>query len=235
MSNRARGTQRNSAVVAAVLTAALMLLSACGSDSSGGDPDEALATARAELEAAAGAHLTVICEDLPDGVSGLLGAEGILTDAPAFEGSVKLRYGGLTADIPMVSVDGTVYAQLPFTTELARIDPAEYDAPDPAQLMTGDASISRWLATATAVTQGDSVRDGRDVLTTYSGSLSGDVVADVIPKADDEASFRVTFTVDDDGKLREAEVTGAFYEGEDEVTYVVEFDDYGTQEPIRAP
>jgi lipoprotein LprG len=198
-----------------------------------GDPEEVLASARAELDATEGAHVTVACDDLPEGVSGLLGADGTVTDAPAFDGTVQLRYGGLTGDIPVISVGGTVYAKLPFTTDFAPIDPAEYGAPDPALLVTP--GISQWLATAADVTEGDSVRDGHEVLTPYSGSLSGEVVAAVIPGADDEATFDVTFTITEDGLLHEAEVSGPFYEGEDEVTYVVGIDDYGTQPAVRAP
>jgi len=216
-----------------LLAAVLVALPACGADGPEGDPEEVLASARAQLDATAGAHVTVTSDDLPEGVSGLLGADGIVTDAPAFDGTVQLRYGGLTGDIPVISVDGTVYAKLPFTTGFAPIDPAEYGAPDPALLVTP--GISQWLATATEVAEHDSVRDGHEVLTPYSGSLSGDVVAAVIPGADDEATFDVTFTITEDGLLHEAEVSGPFYEGEDEVTYVVGLDDYGTQQTVRAP
>ena len=34
--------------------------------------------------------------------------------------------------MPVVAVDGKVYAQLPLTTGYQDIDPAEYGAPDPA-------------------------------------------------------------------------------------------------------
>lgn len=218
-----------------VVAAALVALSGCGDDGPAGDPDEVLASAREELDATSGVHVTVESDGLPAGVSGLTGAEGVATSAPAFDGSVRLQYGGITADIPVISVDGVVYAKLPFTTDFTIIDPAEYGAPDPARLVVAGEGIGRWLATATDVEEGDQVRDGREVLTPYSGSLPGDVVADVIPGADDEETFDVTFTITEDGLLRQAEVSGPFYEDEDDVTYVVEVDDYGTEQTVRAP
>jgi len=225
---------RAAGLLAAVLVV-VAVLPACAADGPEGDPDEVLASARAELDETTGVHITVSSDGLPEEVSGLVGADGILTSAPAFDGSVKLRYGGITADIPVISVDGTVYAQLPFTAGFDEINPAEYGAPDPAQLLTASAGISRWLASATDVDEGDQVRDGHEVLTPYSGSLPGTVVADVIPGADDDATFDVTFTITEDGLLHEAEVSGPFYEDEQDVTYVVGLDDYGTQKTIQAP
>lgn len=224
-----------SARAAALLSAVLVVLPACGTDGPEGDPDEVLASAQEQLDETTGVHITVSSDGLPEEVSGLVGAEGTLTSDPAFDGTVKLRYSGITADIPVISVDGVVYAQLPFTTGYDRIDPAEYGAPDPAQLLTAGAGISQWLASAIDVDQGDPVRDGHEVLTPYSGSLPGTVVADVIPGADDGATFEVTFTITEDGLLHEAEVSGPFYEGEQDVSYLVGLEDYGTQQTIQAP
>ena len=41
----------------------------------------------------------------------------------------------LHADASVVAVDGVVYAKLPFTTKYTDIKPADYGAPDPADLM----------------------------------------------------------------------------------------------------
>jgi lipoprotein LprG len=220
---------------AGVVATMLAALLACGSDQPAGDPAEVLASARTALVKTSGVHITVTCDDLPDDVSGLVGADGTLTSAPAFDGTVQLRYGGITADLPVISVDGTVWARLPFTTDYAVIDPAEYDAPDPALLLAPSSGLPRWLAEASEVHGGDPVRDGHDVLTPYYGSLPGPVVAAVIPGADDGATFAVTFTITHDGLLHEAEVTGPFYQGEQDVTYVVGVDDYGTADAVTAP
>ena len=68
---------------------------------------------------------------------------------------------GLDVDVPVVSVDGTVYAKLPFTRSFAEVNPADYGAPDPAQLMDPDTGLSTWLTAATGIEEGERVRDGR--------------------------------------------------------------------------
>lgn len=229
------GTRSPALWGAGLLVGVLITTAACSTDEPAGDPDEVLGSARRSLEETSAVHVTISCDDLPDDVSGLVGADGLLTSAPAFDGTVQLRYGGITAEVPVISVDGTVYAQLPFTTDYEVIDPAEYDAPDPAELLRPGGGIARWLEAATDVEAGDPVRDGHDVLTPYSGDLPGSVVADVIPGADDEATFAVTFTITDDGLLHEAEVAGPFYAGEDDVTYVVGVDDYGARTVVSPP
>ena len=55
----------------------------------------------------------------------------------------------------------------------------------------------------------------------------------IIPGA--SGDFDATYTVTDEGELREAVLTGEFYAGEDTMTYTVGFDDYGTQKDITAP
>ena len=47
--------------------------------------------------------------------------------------------------------------------------------------------------------------------------------------------FDVAYTVTDDGELRQMVVTGAFYGGDDQVTYTVDFDQYGIEQEITAP
>ena len=45
----------------------------------------------------------------------------------------------------------------------------------------------------------------------------------------------MTYTVTDDGELREAVLTGVFYPDTEPMTYTVGFDDYGTEKEITAP
>jgi lipoprotein LprG len=122
-------------------------------------------------------------------------------------------------DAEVVAVDGDVYAQLPFTPGYAPIDPAEYGAPDPAELLAADTGVSQWLTSTEDLTDEGESRDGEDVLTSVSGSLPGDVVAGLIPSADEEADFAVEFRLTDADELRDATITGPFYPGGDDVTY----------------
>lgn len=135
----------------------------------------------------------------------------------------------------MRAVDGKVYAVLPFTKDYAEIDPAEYNAPDPARLLSPDDGISSWLIGATEVTKGDASRDGATVLTTYQGILPGEIVAKTIPSADTSADFEAAFSISDDGKLKLASLTGPFYKGEPDLTYNVSIDKYDVVKTVTAP
>jgi lipoprotein LprG len=222
--------------LAAAAGALLLTATACSDSGSGKPPDEALAAAKQALDDTSGVHLTLHTDDLPDGVTGVEDAEGVGTHAPAFDGTITVNLSGQAFQVPVVAVDDKVYVQLPLTSRWQDIDPAAYGAPDPAQLMNPDHGFSTLLAETTDATKGDSVRGGEDnkeVLTEYSGQVSGDVVSNIIPTA--SGDFDVTYQITDDGELREAELTGVFYEDSDPMTYTVTFEDYGTEKDISAP
>ena len=229
--------RRTAALAAAVLTA-LALTSCTDASSSAGDesPEDVLAAAKAKLDETSGVNLTLTTDDLPSDVTGVEKASGIGTHDPAFDGSITVVLSGQAFEVPVVSVDDKVYVQLPLTPGWQDIDPGDYGAPDPARLMSDDAGFSSLLPATTDVEKGDSVRGGSDnseVLTEYTGTVSGDVVKNVIPTA--SGDFDATYTVSDDGELREADLTGVFYKDSDSMTYTVTFDDYGTDKDITAP
>src|SRR5215213_6396868 len=215
---------------------AVLLLAGCSGDSeAGAPPEDVMAKARTQLDETSGVQLSLTTDELPDGTDGVLDATGVGTHDPAFEGEIKALISGISATVPVVALDGTVHAKLPFTTRYAVIDPAEYGAPDPAQLMATEGGISAWLTEATGVEEGEQTREGEDVLTSYTGTVPGQAVASVIPSADGTADFDATFEVDDAGRLVEAVVTGPFYGSAGDVTYTVSLSDYGTDEEITAP
>jgi lipoprotein LprG len=156
----------------------------------------------------------------------------------AFEGTFELSVNGLPADADVIAVDGKTYARnsllLPQWTP---IDPSDYGAPDPAKLMEPDGGFSGLLASAKEVEAGDSVRGGEDnkeILTEYTGTISSDAVAALIPDA--EGDFTFSYTISDDDELREAVLEGAFYGADNgDVTYTLTLDDYGTEKDITAP
>ncbi len=215
----------------------LLLATACSDDGGKGDgePRTVLNSAKYELDQTSGVHLVLSTPEMPKGVSGVTKAEGIATDQPAFEGSIDIVYSGFSGNIPVKAVDGTVFAILPFTQDYNEVDPADYNAPDPAGLINPDGGISSWLVEATGVKKGKAVRDGDEVLTSYSGKLPGSAVVSAIPSADDKAEFDAKFTIDEDGRLRKATVTGPFYEGKSPLTYDVTLTKYGSDKEITAP
>ena len=228
-------------VAPVVLGVALGALAGCNGDDKGGghaDAAKVLVAAKKTLDDTSGVTITLATKDLPSGVTGITSAQGTGVHPSAFEGSFKLSVNGLPADADVIAVEGKTYAKnsllLPDWTE---IDPADYGAPDPAKLMDPDGGFSGLLAAAKDVKAGDSVRGGKDnkeVLTEYTGTISSDAVAALIPAAEGDFSF--TYTITDDDQLREAVIKGAFY-GKDQgdVTYTLTLDDYGTEKEITAP
>ena len=209
----------------------------CSGDEGGpsGPPDEVLAAAREALDSTSGISLSLSTEAMPSGVDGVVEATGVATRAPAFDGELTVALNGLNVDVPVISVGGTVYARLPFTASFAEVDPADYGASDPARLMASDSGIASWLTEATGIESGDRVRQGDTVLSTYTGTLRGEVVDAAIPSADENADFPVTFGIGDDGRLRSVVISGPFYGSKGEVEYTVHLDDYDTTRDIEAP
>jgi lipoprotein LprG len=224
------------AVVLALVTV-LTLLTGCsgGEEKQGASPEDTLAAAKKNLDTTTGVRIGLSTAALPRGTTGLLAADGVGTHAPAFQGSIKVSASGVTADADVVAVGGKVYAKLPFTTRFAAIDPDEYGAPDPADLLATEGGLSSLLTAAGEIQTGDKVREGKVVLRSYTAKVPGTAVASVIPSADEQASFAAIFTVTDDDRLDKAVLSGPFYPKGDDVTYDITFRDYGTTKTIKAP
>ena len=199
-------------------------------------PEDVLAQAKQTLDDTSGVNLTLATTDLPDGVTGITKAAGVGTHAPAFDGSITVVLSGNTFQVPVVAVDKKVYAQLPLTPGWQDVDPTEYGAPDPARLMNPRAGFSSLLSATTDVEAGKSVRGGpnnTEILTPYTGTVPDTAVKNIIPGA--SGDFDATYTITDDGELREAELTGVFYESSPSMTYTIDFENYGTDKEIIAP
>jgi lipoprotein LprG len=217
--------------------AAALVLGGCtdSTQAGGQSPEEVLAEAKTVLDETSGVRLRLATEKLPPSVDGVLRAEGVGTHDPAFEGDLTVSIGGLPADVPVIAAQGKVMAELPFTTSYVEVDPAAYAAPDPAGLMDPDEGLSSLLTAAEDVEEGEQVRSGKDVLSSYSGSVPGEVVASIIPSAAAGTDFDATFTVDGEDRLREAVLSGPFYPEAKSVTYTITFDEYGTTADITLP
>jgi lipoprotein LprG len=218
-----------------------LLLAGCSGDetvSSGRTPEEVLELARTTLDETTGVSLTLASEDLPDGVSAVRSAEGVGVHPAAFDGTLTVVLSGTDFDVPVVAVDDEVHVQLPLAPGWQTVDPAAYGAPDPARLMSPDDGFSSLLTDTEDLEEGESVRGGEDnkeVLTEFTGVLTGDEVQRFIPSADADTTFDATYLVTADGELREADLTGVFYPGTDPMTYTLTFEDYGTEQDVTAP
>ncbi len=232
--------RRTLAVLLAGLVA--LVITACGGDDTKAaadeqTPEEVLGVAKSTLDETSGVQLSLTTDGLPDGVTGITSAVGTATQAPAFDGAIKVVLSGQEFEVPVVAVDGKVCARIPLTPGYSDVDPSEYGAPDPAALITPDRGFSSLLPVTTEVEKGESVRggdDNSDILTTYTGTIPGDAMKKVIPSSSGD-SFDASYLVSEDGELREAELTGVFYADSEDMTYTVTFDDYDTEKAITAP
>ena len=227
--------------VLVAVAAAALLLAGCGgggSDDAADEPTpaETMAQAKTLFDEAQSVHLELSTDSTPEaGSNGVLGASGDITSAPAFEGEVKVVLLGVTATVPVTSVDGKVYAKLPLSTGYDTIDPTEYGAPDPADFADPDTGLSALLTQLKGLEKGPERRSGEQILTTYTGTLPGKAVQTVIPSAGAEETYATEVGVDADGYAVTVEVTGVFFDSTQDVTYDLELSKYGQDVEITAP
>lgn len=210
------------ALIVAVLSVGF--LTACGPDTS--DTKAArdqllhrLTEARAKIDDAETINLTLSAKTLPDGLSGLLSAVGKGNHSPAFRGTVKVVTGGAAVSAEVFAADGEVWAKPSFSPIPLKIDPATLKAPDPASLFDKETGLSQILVETGGLKETGKSRDGKEVLTTISGTISGAVVRAILPSADTAASFNATYRLTKDNELRDASITGPFYPKVADVTY----------------
>jgi lipoprotein LprG len=243
MSHVAVGRRRRAGTGAAratlVVACAAVLVSGCTDDQPAADGEgaEVLASAKQQLDATPGFDFALSTDELPDGASGILNAEGTGMHQPqAFDGTLTVRFSGLNAEVPVISTGGRVFAKVPpLQTRWSEIEPADYDAPDPAALLDPDQGISAWLTEAEDVEAGDRVRDGGTVVTPYTARLPGRAVAAAIPTAVRSSTFDAEFRIDEDGRMVGGTFTGPFYPETGDVTYDLTISGYGTDREITAP
>ncbi len=238
-SSRTRTREFAGLLTSGLLIASLVACSGGDTATASGDqsPEEVLALAKSTLDETTGVRITLSADSLPDGVTGITKAEGVGTTSPlAFEGSITVLLMGNSVNVPVIGVDGKVFAVIPLTSGYQEVNPGEYGAPDPAQLLSTDAGLSSLLADTTEVEEGESIRGGdnnSEVLTEFSGNLPESAAKNVIPSA--EGDFEATYSITADGELREAVLTGNFYGDAGPVTYTVDFENYGIKQDIVAP
>lgn len=228
-------------LVLPVLLATGLLISGCSGSSDETDGDDTaelstrLAAAKSTIDDAETIAIKLSTKSLPDGITGLLSAEGKGNHSPAFTGEVTVVTGGASLGAEVIAVGGKVYAKTGFLPDFTSIDPAQLKAPDPASLLSTDDGITQILVETDDLAEGKQTRDGKDVLTTITGTLPGHVVRTIIPSADADGTFTVAYRLDDDDELRDTTLTGQFYPGGGKVSYTVTLETSDTPLTVEAP
>ena len=223
----------------ALALAASMFVAGCGGEErrrpTQPTPTEVMQTAKKKFDDASSVHIALSTTSTPSSGNGVLGATGDVTHDPAFKGDVKVVLSGLTATVPITSVDGKVYAKLPLQTKYSVIDPGEYGAPDPADFADPENGLSGLLTKIDGLKKGSKKRSGDTIVTTYTGNLPGAAVKKIIPSASAKQTYKTSVGIDDKGYAKTVKVTGTFFTGNDDVTYDVKFDSYDKGVKITAP
>jgi hypothetical protein len=226
---------RSAALLALALLAGPLLSGCSGGTSSESAPD-LLAHAKRTLDDAKTAHFVLDSKGAPDTGTVLVGGEGDIARPASFQGTLKVNTLGSALDLKVISVGGTVYAQLPFTTTYSVVDPAQFGFGDPGALLDPDTGISRLLAKSENAKLGEQKRVGGEVVQEVTAQIPGDLVQQILTSKDPSTPVQARFSiVPKTGELRRAELTGPFYVAGENATFTVQLSDFGADVQISAP
>ena len=228
--------RRTTAPLLAALLLAGPALTACGSSEPEETAAELLSRAKTTLDETSSVHFVLDSEGAPTTGSGVLGGEGDIARPASFRGTLQAIVSGATVDLQVVSVDGTFYAQLPFTQSFQSVDPAQFGFGDPALLLDPETGISRLLTEARNEKLGEERRVDGEVVREVTAQLPGQLVADLLTSQDPEQDVDARFSVaTESGELRRAELTGPFFAADEDATFTLDLSDFGADVEITAP
>lgn len=228
--------RRSGVPLLALALFAAPVLAGCGSDEPEESAADLLDRAKQTLDDAESAHFVLDSEGAPTTGTVLVGGEGDIARPASFDGTLQVLALGSTLDLAVVSVDGTVYAQLPFTTDFTEIDPAQFGFGDPGDLLDPETGISQLLAEASSAELGEERRVDGEVVREVTAELPGNLVEQVLASEDPSQPVQARFSVAaDSGELRRAELTGPFFAAGEDATYILELSDFGADVDITAP
>lgn len=221
-----------------LLTSLLLAVATLGgcSDSGTKDPRAVLTRAKDTLDKSPTVRFTLTSADLPSSGAVLVSGDGVAKRPASFSGRFRLATGGVAVTLGVVSVDGTLYAQLPFRDGYTATDPDDLGVADPALLLDPRRGLSSFLTLATEVRGVGRSRSGQEVVEEFSARLPAKVVSRLLVVADPSAAIETHFFVEEEaGQLRKATFRGPFYSRDNQSTYTVVLDHYGTPVTITRP
>lgn len=220
-----------------LLLLAVAALSGCsGGGSKGQSADDLLAQAKKTLDAAKSLHFVLDSSGVPSTGTFLVGGDGDIARPSSFEGTLKVSTSGTTLPLKVISVNGTVWAQLPFTQGYSVVDPKTFGFGDPGALLDPNTGISQLLVQAVNATLGSEKRVGGEVVRNVNAELPGDLVAKLLTSKDPSKAVQATFSIaTDSGQLRRAQLTGPFFTAARPGTYTLQLSKFGAHVSITPP
>jgi lipoprotein LprG len=227
---------RNRVLPLLALGALVLPAAACSGGGSSESAPDLLTHAKHTLDDAKSVHFVLSSKGAPATGTELVGGDGDVARPASFQGTLKVLVAGSPVDLSVVSVGGTVWAQLPFTSSFSEIDPAKFGFGDPGALLDPGTGISQLLSQAESAKLGKESRVSGEVVREVTADLPGDLVGKLLTSADPSKPVHARFSIaTDSGQLRRAELTGPFFAAEDDGTYTVELSDFGADVQITAP
>jgi hypothetical protein len=228
-------TSRRAAALVLVVTVA----GACGGESESEteavDPVAQLTAAKEILDDAASVSLS-LDGDPPSGGTVITEAAGTVVPPASFDGELGVSQSGIELTVPVVSVDGTLWVQLPFTSSFTEIDPTDYGIPDPGALLDPDTGLSTLLLADPAPTAAGEERLGQEVLDVVRAEIPAATIQQAlpfgVPATDVVARFGIEPTSEE---LRLVVLSGDFYQTSQDTTYRLVLDDYDAPVTIEPP
>lgn len=228
--------RRSGLALLALSLLAVPALTGCSGGGGGESASDLLTRAKKTLDETRSAHFLLDSKNAPTSGTALVGGEGDIARPASFQGTLKVLALGSTLDLRVISVDRTVYAQLPFTTGFSVVDPAQFGFGDPGALLDPQTGISQLLAEAESAELGKERRIGGEVVREVSAELPGDLVQRVLTSKDPSQPVQARFSIaSDSGELRRAELTGPFFTAQEDATFTLELSDFGADVTITAP
>jgi hypothetical protein len=226
---------RAARVLLALAVLAAPALTACGGGSQESAPD-LLSRAKTTLDHAESAHFVLDSTGAPTTGTALTGGEGDIARPSSFQGTLHALAMGTSLNLEVISVDGTVFARLPFTTGYRVVDPATFGFGDPGALLDPATGISQLLKSATSARLGYERRVDGEVVREVTADLPGDLVKQVLTSQDPSKPVKARFSVaTTSGQLRRAELTGPFFAATADATFTLDLSDFGADVTITAP
>jgi hypothetical protein len=214
-----------------------LLMGACGSSRTyESDPRALLGEAKSTVDSAKAVHFSITSSGVPGSGTVITGGQGDARRPDGFAGSISVVLNGLPVNIAILSVGGTFYVKLPFTSTYSPTDPSKYGFSDPAKLIDPDHGLSTLLVSAKTARLGDRDRIGGEEVYEIQVALPGDLVKALLTSADPAQDVKGTVAVDvDNHQVRRVVLTGPFFDAQRQSTYTLVLDNYGENVTITPP